>query len=55
MADRSGTDNKFGRQTYFGITENNFINNEKRNVSMFNGVFNANILKHVEIENISVE
>lgn len=30
MADRAETDNKFGGQTYFGITENNFTNNEQR-------------------------
>lgn len=31
MADRTETDNKFGGQTYCGITENNFTNNEQRN------------------------
>ena len=31
VADRTETDNKFGGQTYFGITENNFTNNEQRN------------------------
>ena len=30
MADRTETDNKFGGQTYFGITENNFTNNEQK-------------------------
>lgn len=31
MADRTETDNKFGGQTYCGITENNFTNNEQIN------------------------
>ena len=30
MADRAETDNKFGGQTFMGITENNFTNNEQR-------------------------
>jgi len=30
MTDRAETDNKFGGQTFMGITENNFTNNEQR-------------------------
>ncbi len=30
IADRTETDNKFGGQTFIGITENNFTNNEQR-------------------------
>ena len=35
MADRAETDNKFGGQTFIGITENNFTNIEHGNISMF--------------------
>ena len=30
VADRTETDSKFGGQTFIGITENNFTNNEQR-------------------------
>ena len=30
MTDRAETDNKFGGQTFMGITENNFTNNDQR-------------------------